>query len=137
MHERFSRALAGTLLWGGLASAAGSLAFAGEQAVSYSGDVVPILNAHCVACHLTGQEQGGIALHARAAPSYLVGVASQQSPLLRVEPGDPAQSYLLHKLNNTHLEASGEGESMPMGGHLDPEQIAVISRWIEQGAGAD
>lgn len=136
MRERFLRVLAGALLGAVLFGAVLPVS-ADEHAVSYRADVVPIFNAHCVACHLTGQEQGGIALHARAARSYLVGVASEQSPLARVEPGDPAQSYLLHKLNNTHLDAGGEGEPMPMGGTLEQEQIALISRWIEQGAGAD
>lgn len=137
MHERLLRVLSATVLVGALGFGEVQSASADNDAVSYRDDVVPILNAHCVACHLTGQEQGGIALHARAAREHLVGVASQQSALLRVEPGDPAKSYLLHKLNDTHLEAGGEGEPMPMGGRLEPDQIAVISRWIEQGAGAD
>ena len=132
MRERCMRLLAGGVLFGAVSGAAGE-----DAAVSYLADVVPVLNAHCVACHLTGQEQGGIALHARAARANLVGVASAQSPLLRVEPGDPARSYLVHKLNNTHLDSGGEGEPMPMGSSLSAAQIAVITRWIEQGAEAD
>ena len=131
MHESFLRLLAVGMLLTAVSVAAD------EPLVSYRADVVPILNAHCVACHLTGQEQGGIALHARAAWANLVGVASEQSPLLRVEPGDAARSYLIHKLKNTHLDAGGEGEPMPMGSSLDPVQIAVIADWIEQGAEAD
>lgn len=132
MRELCMRLLAGGVLFGAVSVAAG-----GEVAVSYRADVVPILNAHCVACHLTGQEQGGIALHARAARANLVGVASEQSQLLRVEPGDAARSYLFHKLKNTHLDAGGAGEPMPMGNSLSAAQIAVITRWIEQGAEAD
>ncbi|MCC5872509.1 MAG: hypothetical protein JJU22_08950 [Gammaproteobacteria bacterium] len=129
---RLPRLLVGGLLWAGV-----SVASAEAPAVSFRADVVPILNAHCVACHLTGQEQGGVALHARAAPANLVGVASEQSPLLRVQPGEPGRSYLFHKLNDTHLDVGGEGGPMPMGRSLDPEQIAVIARWIEQGAHTD
>lgn len=135
MRPEHCRRRAGGLL---LALAIGTCAHAGgDDQVGFRAQVVPILNANCVACHLTGQEQGNLALHPRAAHASLVGVPSEQSPLLRVEPGRPEDSYLYHKLRNTHLEANGEGEPMPMGRGLDPEQISLIARWIEQGAAAD
>ncbi len=111
--------------------------FAEPGGANFREHVVPILNAHCVACHLTGLEQGGIALHARAAHGNLVGVRSEQSHLNRVEPGDRQASYLYHKLSNTHHEVGGEGEPMPMGGGLDPEWVEIIGRWIDAGASSE
>lgn len=110
---------------------------AGGEDVGFDADIVPIFNAHCVACHMPGQAQGEIALHPKVAHRNLVGVASVQSALLRVDPGAPERSYLIHKLRNTHLGAGGEGEPMPMGTQLPPDQVDVIARWIEQGAAAD
>lgn len=111
---------------------------AGGNGVSFQAQVAPILNRHCVACHLTGQEQGSIALHARVAYDNLVGVPSEQSDLVRVEPGATERSYLLLKLTGEHLAAGGSGEPMPMGGRsLAAEEIEVIRRWIAEGAGRD
>ncbi|MCC5885087.1 MAG: hypothetical protein JJT88_01480 [Gammaproteobacteria bacterium] len=134
MPERSCLAGAGLSLALVLGSISG---LAEPDTVGFREHVVPILNAHCVACHLTGLEQGGIALHARAAHGNLVGVRSEQSGLNRVEPGDRQASYLYHKVANTHHEVGGEGEPMPMGGGLDPELVEVIARWIDAGAPAE
>ena len=103
--------------------------------VSFSKDVVPLLGTYCVACHMTGQEAGEIALHPKAAYDALVGVASRESTLKRVEPGDPAKSYLYLKLTDAHLAAGGSGEPMPMGNYpLPEEQVELVRQWIEEGA---
>jgi hypothetical protein len=103
--------------------------------VSFSNDVIPLLGAHCVACHMTGQEAGEIALHPKAAYDALVGVASRETALKRVEPGDPAKSYLYLKLTDAHLAAGGSGEPMPMGSYpLPAEQIELVKQWIVEGA---
>lgn len=103
--------------------------------VDFTAEIVPLLGKRCVSCHLTGQEQGGLALHPKAAYASLVGVRSQQSDLMLVEPGDPSQSYLYRKLTNTHQAAGGEGEPMPMGAWpLETEALELIRRWISEGA---
>ncbi len=63
----------------------------------------------------------------------LVGVASIQKPgLQRVAPGDPANSYLVHKIEG---RAGITGQRMPLTGTpLTDGQILVIRRWIELGA---
>lgn len=120
--------------WLLLAAASGAAADTGS--VSFAADIVPLLSERCVSCHLTGQEQGGLALHPKAAYASLVGARSRQSDLFLVEAGEPARSYLYLKLSNEHLAAGGEGERMPMGGSaLEPAELEVIRRWIAEGAG--
>lgn len=102
--------------------------------ISFEKDVLPILNNYCVMCHLPGGAQGGLSLYPDAW-SELVGVPSQQSQLLQVEPGSPDRSYLYIKLIDTGESVGGSGLLMPVQqAPLDPGQIETIRLWIEQGA---
>jgi len=110
---------------------------AGDEpsAVSFKRDLVPLLRRSCATCHVTGTEPGNIALHPGAAYENLVESPSVQSKLLRVKPGAPAESYLLLKLEDTHLDAGGTGQRMPFGlAPLDASQIEMIREWIAAGA---
>ena len=102
--------------------------------VSFQNDLMPLLNERCVMCHLDGAEQAGFRLYPDAW-SHLVGAGSTQSPLKRVEPGKPEQSYLYRKLAGTHLEAGGTGARMPFQQDpLDSAYLDLLRQWIEQGA---
>lgn len=117
-----------------LALGIASAAHAAEPA-SFSKDIVPILKTRCVMCHLTGREPGNMKLVPKVAYATLVGVKATETELNRVEPGKPEQSYLVRKLEGTHVAAGGTGERMPVGGApLSPEQMATLRAWIEQGA---
>jgi hypothetical protein len=112
-----------------------SCAAAAEEPVSFSKDIAPLLKEHCAPCHLTGDEAGNMALHPKAAYKTLVGTPSIESKLLRVKPGSSGESYLVHKIEGSQLEAGGAGVRMPMeGAYLTDEQIAMIRRWIDAGA---
>lgn len=119
-----------------LASAgAGAAAPAVSPSVSFSSDIVPVLRGNCATCHLTGQEAGQMKLHPGGAYASLVKVASVESPLQRVAPGAPDKSYLMHKLDGTHLDAGGSGERMPFGQPpLDDATRELLRRWIAAGA---
>ena len=84
------------------------------------------------ACHTSPRPEAFLNL----APGYsfenLVEVKSKQvSDVFLVEPNDPENSYLLHKLQGEDII----GEPMPTAAEpLPPEQIAVIKEWIAQGA---
>jgi len=105
------------------------------EPASFSKDVVPVLKTRCVMCHLTGKEPGNMKLAPKVAYATLVGVKAMETGLARVEPGKPDQSYLVRKLEGTHVAAGGTGDRMPVGGApLPPEQMAAIRAWIEQGA---
>ena len=92
----------------------------------------------CTNCHTDSGRTpaGGLNLRSGAAHAALVGTGSTGRPgAVRVVPGDPENSYLIHK-----LEARGgiAGTPMPRGDALLAEgQIRVIKRWIELGARND
>jgi mono/diheme cytochrome c family protein len=122
----------GTAFQAFLGSAPGALA---AEDVSFGSDVMPIIKQRCVMCHLTGAEPGKIKLHPKAAYASLVGVPSEQSPLKRVEPGRPEDSYLFRKVEGTHVDAGGLGARMPItGSGLSDEELGAIRDWIAQGA---
>jgi len=86
----------------------------------------------CSVCHAGGSAPQGLHLDAANAYANLVGVPSNEVPaLLRVSPGDPADSYIIQKLEGH----AAVGARMPFGGpYLDDATIAVISQWITNGA---
>jgi hypothetical protein len=84
---------------------------------------------------MTGEEPGSLALNPADAYQDLVGRPSIESPLARVKPKSPDDSYLIRKVEGTHLKAGGTGGRMPLGGPaLDEASIAVIRTWILAGA---
>ena len=107
--------------------------------VDFKTQIQPILNAQCVFCHVTGAENGGLNLARAVAYKSLVGTPSTESPLLRVAPGKPEDSYLLHKLEGTHVSVGGTGATMPLVDpprQLEASQRALFRTWIQQGAPA-
>jgi hypothetical protein len=72
----------------------------------------------------------------------LVNVASVQAPgMKRVAPGDPANSYLMHKLRGTAAGIGGSGApvtQMPLNKPaLSPQVLKDIEAWIKRGAPND
>ena len=91
----------------------------------------------CTGCHTSagrapaaGMDLGGANAHGQ-----LVSVASSGKPgAIRVIPGDPENSYLIHKIEG---RSDIVGLRMPRGTagpFLTAGQIRVIKRWIELGA---
>jgi hypothetical protein len=86
----------------------------------------------CTACHIGASAPLGLRLDSANSYALLVGVAStEQSALLRVDPGDPVNSYLIQKLEGT----ASVGGQMPLGlTPLPAADIAVVRQWIADGA---
>jgi hypothetical protein len=81
-------------------------------------------------CH--GLGSGGLTIAPGAEFTQLVNVRSTERPeLFRVQPGDPAQSYLFLKLAG---DGGIQGTRMPSGGSFDPRRPALAWEWIEAGA---
>jgi hypothetical protein len=90
----------------------------------------------CTSCHNAQGAPFTANLNLTGAGAYaqLVNVASTgKSGAIRVIPGDPEGSYLIHKLEG---RPGIVGERMPRnaGPFLTPGQMTIIRRWIAQGA---
>lgn len=117
------------ILWTAVANAAPS------KAPSFAAEIAPIFRSRCAACHLTGKEAGNLALHPATARISLVGKRSTAAPHMLVTPGQPQASYLLMKLDGTHIMNGGKGARMPFGSPpLDTRIIGIIREWIAAGA---
>ena len=93
----------------------------------------------CTNCHTDAGRTpaGGMSLRSGMAYASLVGTGSTGKPgAVRVVAGDPANSYLIHKLEG---RADIAGARMPRSGgtFLTDGQLLVIKRWIELGAPND
>jgi Bacterial Ig-like domain len=87
----------------------------------------------CSKCHIGAGAPEGLQLDAAHSYNLLVGVPSVEQPnLLRVKPSDPANSYMLHKIEGAPGIVGGQ---MPLGETPLPQAtIAAISQWITNGA---
>lgn len=129
----------------GCATYAVPASFDPAVAVSFERDVFPLFGKSCAfsACHGLANKRlylgGSDPAAARAA---LVNVAASAAPTLHlVEPGDPAKSFLLRKLDGDACSLVGTckdgdcGDTMPPRGELLPVASRdLVRRWIGQGA---
>ena len=90
----------------------------------------------CTGCHTNvgRNPSSGLNLTHDLAYDQLVNVASRgKAGMMRVVPGDPESSYLVHKVEGRTGIA---GQRMPYGGapYLTDGQILILERWIAVGA---
>lgn len=86
----------------------------------------------CTQCHIGATAPQGLRLDAANAYAMLVNTPSNEVPgLMRVNPGNPDQSYIVQKLEGTNAA----GARMPFGGpYLSQDRIDLVRRWISGGA---
>jgi len=108
-----------------VAVATGSLRGEGEARVDFAREVLPILASQCFRCHGGVRELAGLNL---ADESRIK--APLRSGETAVVAGDPDASELFRR-----IVASDPGERMPPeSAPLSEREIAVVRRWIEEGA---
>ena len=107
-----------------LAAAACALAVA-KGAVDFEAEVLPILEDHCIDCH--GDEKQKSALRLDTALGLLRGGESGEALLVG---GKSAESYLFKRVST----AVAKDAMPPKGERLSAEQVAVLLRWIDEGA---
>jgi hypothetical protein len=121
---------------GGQICSSGMCQCTGSTSTSFASAVQPIFNASCAVngCHAGTAPKQGLTLVAGASYGSLVGVAASEcgSSRKRVQPGDPATSYLMDKLLGVNLCS---GSQMPKSGQSLPKtEIDAIGAWICAGA---
>lgn len=87
----------------------------------------------CTTCHSGANAPQGLRLDEGNSYALLVNVASAEVPsLLRVNPGNPDQSYLVQKIQGN----AAVGARMPANGppFLSQAQIDLVRAWISAGA---
>lgn len=111
-----------------------------EGPPSFSEDIQPVFSGSCAfsGCHgdNANPAQKPMALLAGQAYDNIVGVSSAELPGMdRIEPGEPDESYLIHKIQGTQGTVGGSGDRMPLGSApLAPSTIELIRQWVEDGA---
>jgi len=105
-----------------------------EDAPSYTRAVEPLFLAACGDCHGADSPKKGLDLSQGKGHAALVDRPSQEVDLPLVKAGDPAGSYLWHKLTHTQTEGKGMPRGMFSASKLPQEQLDLIERWIAAGA---
>jgi hypothetical protein len=116
------------LISGGLATWRGLGRFRyarfGDQ-VRFSRDIRPILNQNCVVCHGGVRQKNGVSFIFR---EEALGVGKSGRPT--IVPGKPDASELIARITSTDPEVRMPYHAPP----LPPQQIALLRRWIQEGA---
>jgi hypothetical protein len=98
-----------------------------------------LFTARCANCHSGVNPPAGMSLSGNAWPN-IYQVPSEEVPTLRRVRGfRPDSSYLVHKIQGTHLSVGGFGVRMPFGcpssvACLTDATINLVRNWILQGA---
>jgi hypothetical protein len=120
----YARFLALTLFISSFAAVA-----AAEEPVDFNRDIRPILSNNCFKCHGFDDKERQAGLRLDTAEGF---TKPAESGAVAVMPGKSAESEILKR-----LLSADENEKMPppaTGKKVTPEQIALIKKWIDQGA---
>jgi len=93
--------------------------------VEFSRDIRPILNQNCVACHGGVRQKNGVSFIFRED-----ALGTGKSGRRTIVPGNPDASEFMARLTSTDPEARMPYHAPP----LPPQQIALLRRWIKEGA---
>lgn len=95
--------------------------------------VQQIFTINCIRCHAGASAPQGMSLASGVSYDQIVGVASNEQPeLLRIDPGNPDNSYLVRKIQGG---PDISGAQMPLGGpFLSNADIQTVRDWVASGA---
>ncbi len=93
--------------------------------ISYSNDVKPILNKHCLACHGGVQKKGGFSLLFKEE-----AFAKGESGKYGIIPGDAKSSEMIKRLTHKDIDERMPYQKDP----LSKDEIKILTDWIDQGA---
>lgn len=99
----------------------GSFSQVWADSLTYERDIRPLFRKHCFDCHgATEQLEGNLDLRL----VRFLQKGGESGPAIVV--GQPDESYLIQRVRN--------GEMPPNGNKLAPDEIAIIARWVAEGA---
>ncbi|SFT16191.1 Planctomycete cytochrome C [Zhouia amylolytica] len=96
-----------------------------EQVVSFSSDIKPILNKHCISCHGGVKKNGGFSLLFEEE-----AFAKTESGIPAIIPGDAKNSSFIKRLHESDPELRMPYKRPA----LSKEEITLLTKWIDQGA---
>ncbi len=106
----------------------GAAAVAAEEPVDFTRDVRPILSAACFKCHGPDEKERKADLRLDTQEGALADLGGHAA----IVPGQPDQSEALRRMLSTdpdeHMPPADSGKT------VTPEQIALVRRWINEGA---
>src|SRR5439155_14131929 len=128
-------ALAALAFLGGVpATGAPACGSPADAPVSFINDVAPILKENCYACHDAKKHSGKFEMTSYA---KLRQGGSNEDP---VTPGKPDESLLIHLLTSDgakRMPPPPKDKTSDKDGALPAEKVAVIERWVREGAKLD
>jgi len=95
------------------------------QPIDFSRDIRPIFNQNCTACHGGVRQKNGVSFIFREE-----ALGTGKSGRRTIVPGDPDISELVARVSSKDPDARMPYHAPP----LTPEQIALLRRWIKEGA---
>ena len=98
----------------------------GPRPVSYWNDIRPLMQASCQGCHQPAKAKGDYIL--TDVKRLILGGESGDAAVI---PGSPEKSYLLEQITP---DSDGKAEMPPRDKALHETEIAIIRRWIAEGA---
>ena len=96
-----------------------------SQAVDFETEILPILEDKCLDCHGADKQKSEFRVDQRA-----VMLKGGDSGLAALVPGDAAGSYLIEVINGSDPDML----MPPKGDPLSGDQVALIEKWIAEGA---
>src|SRR4051794_41004725 len=96
--------------------------------LSFIKDVAPILVQHCIACHNPKKSESKYVMTTFAR----LAKGGQQGEGVTLEPGDPDASLLVEL-----IRPDGQPRMPYKQDPLPPEKVALIERWVQEGAKYD
>ena len=122
-----TRLLLALLLLAGPAALAQDQSFgaAQDKPVSYKTDILPIFQKSCNECHNVKKKKGKLDMSTYA---DLLKGGKKGKPW---KDGDPDKSLLIEMIKGDKPEMPEDGDP------LKPAQVALIARWIKEGAKDD
>jgi hypothetical protein len=99
--------------------------FFSRKPVDFSRDIRPIFNQNCTSCHGGVRQKNGVSFIFREE-----ALGTGKSGRRTIVPGDPDASELIARVTSKDPDVRMPYHAPP----LPPEQIALVRRWIKEGA---